>query len=88
MRQIEAAPGAIGYSLGADLLTLRLYTLCAWKSDSHLRDFVNAAPHSRASAAFRQGMREPSVFVRWEVQGTDLPLAWAEAVQRQNADIA
>jgi hypothetical protein len=85
MRQIEGAQGAMGYSVGGDILRLQLYTLSAWESDAHLQAFVQAAPHARAADAFRHGMGKPSVFVRWTVRGAELPLGWTDALRRQGA---
>src|SRR4051812_21931399 len=80
MRQVEAAPGVAGYSLGADFLRLHFHTLSAWEDDAALRAFVGGAPHAEAAETFRSDMRVPSIFVRWTVQGGNLPLTWADAL--------
>ena len=84
-RQIEAAKGIVGYSLAADLLTMRFYNLSVWEDDAQLQAFVKASPHVGAIAVFRDGMRAPTVFVRWTVSGAELPLTWADALLRQRA---
>jgi hypothetical protein len=85
MRQVEAAPGAVGYSLGGDLLKLHFHTLSAWEDDASLRAFVGASPHTTAARAFSQGMRVPSIFAHWTVRGAELPLRWPDALERQRS---
>lgn len=85
MRQMEAVPGVIGYSLGADLPSLQFYTLSAWDDEAHLREFVRGLPHGPAMKAFRHDMRAPSIFARWTVGGPELPLTWADALAHQRA---
>lgn len=85
MNQVKSAPGAVGYSLGADLPSLQFYTLSAWEDEASLREFVRKLAHGQAMKEFRNDMRVPSIFVRWEVHGADLPLAWADALKRQQA---
>jgi hypothetical protein len=85
MRQVDTAPGAIGYSFRMDLFRLQLHTLSAWQDEAQLWAFVRADPHAAAAQAYRTGMRAPSVFVQWEAWGADLPLVWSEALRRQRA---
>jgi hypothetical protein len=82
MKQVESAPGAVGYSLGAHLPGLNFYTLSAWEDDESLRAFSRALQHGQALRTFHRDMREPSPFIRWSVRGADLPLAWSDALSR------
>ena len=82
MKQIEAAPGAVGYSLGSHLPGLNFYTLSAWIDEESLRAFSRAFQHGNALRAFHRDMRSPSPFIRWHVRGRDLPLHWPAALER------
>jgi hypothetical protein len=82
MKQVESAPGALGYSLGVHLPGLYFYTLSAWKDDESLRAFSRAMQHGEALRVFHRDMRMPSPFIRWPVRGADLPLRWPDALER------
>jgi len=82
MKQVEAAPGGVGYSLGSHLPGLYFYTLSAWQDEESLRAFSRALQHGQALRAFHRDMRGPSPFIRWQVRGKDLPLRWADALAR------
>jgi hypothetical protein len=81
-KQVEAASGAVGYSLGAHLPGLLFYTLSVWEDEDSLRRFSRSLQHSDAMRAFHHDMRMPSPFIRWQVMGADLPLKWPEALER------
>jgi hypothetical protein len=84
-RQVKAAPGVVGYSLGADLLKLHFHTLSVWEDAGSLRAFARAFAHEEARQAFATDKRAPSIFVQWSVRGADLPLSWRDALARQRA---
>ncbi|MGH2585710.1 MAG: DUF3291 domain-containing protein [Dehalococcoidia bacterium] len=84
-RQVKAAPGVVGYSLGGDLLKLYFYTLSVWEDAGSLQAFARAFAHEEAREAFGTDMRAPSIFVQWSVRGADLPLTWKDALARQRA---
>jgi hypothetical protein len=81
-KQVEAAPGSMGYSLGGHLPRLYLYSLSAWQDEDSLRAFSRAVQHGQTLKAFHRDMRGPSPFIRWQVRGRDLPLRWADALER------
>jgi heme-degrading monooxygenase HmoA len=83
MKQANAAPGIIGWSLGADLLKLEFHTLSAWESADALRRFVGEGSHRAAAEAFERDLRRKSIFVYYQVSGRDLPLTWKDAIARQ-----
>ena len=64
MKQVEAAPGVLGYSLGSHLPGLSFYTLSAWQDDDSLRAFSRALQHGQALKTFHRDMRAPSPFIR------------------------
>jgi hypothetical protein len=85
MKQADEAAGIVGWSLGANLPTLEFYTLSAWQDEDSLRAFIRAGDHGEALRKFARDMRRDSIFVQFTVTGRDLPLAWRDAVARQNA---
>jgi hypothetical protein len=83
-RQVDAAPGVVGWSLGANLLKLEFYTLSAWEDAGSLQRFAHEATHGAVMREFAGDMRRKSLFVHYTVRGSELPLAWKEALRRQN----
>jgi hypothetical protein len=83
-RQIEAAPGVVGWSLGTNLLKLEFYTLSAWEDVESLQRFAHDAEHGAIMQEFAGDRRRKSLFVHYTVRGTELPLSWKEALRRQN----
>ena len=88
MKQLEEVPGLVGWSLGADLAKLEFHTLSAWEDAESLRAFTTSAAHGQALAKFERDMRADSVFVMFSVLGKELPLRWADAIARQEAQLA
>jgi heme-degrading monooxygenase HmoA len=88
MRQLEGVPGLVGWSLGADLPRLEFHTLSAWEDAESLRAFTTSAAHGQALAKFEGDMRADSVFVQFSLLGKELPLRWADAIARQEAQLA
>ena len=82
MKQVQAAPGVVGYSLGSHLPGLSFYTLSAWQDEESLRAFSRALQHGQALKMFHLDTRSPSPFIRWQVRGKDLPLHWPDALAR------
>lgn len=83
MEQVDAAPGIVGWSLGANLPTLEFFTLSAWEDAASLRAFVRTAAHGAATTRFERARRRESIFVQFPVLGRELPLRWDDAISRQ-----
>ena len=83
MKQINDAPGIVGWSLGTDILKLEFHTLSAWEDGAALRRFTHAGSHNDALQAFEKDLRRKSIFVYYKVLGRDLPLSWKDAIERQ-----
>ena len=83
MKQINDAPGIVGWSLGTDILKLEFHTLSAWEDGAALRRFTHAGSHNDALQAFEKDLRRKSIFVYYKVLGRDLPLSWKDATERQ-----
>lgn len=85
MKEIDTAPGAVGWALASNLPTLEFLTVSAWESAEDLRRFLHAGAHGESAARFAHDMRRKSIFVQYRVAGRDLPLHWEDAVARQAA---
>ena len=82
-KQANAAPGAMGWSLGANLATKDFFTLSAWEDGASLHAFVQSGEHAAAMKRFEGIMRQRSLLLRYAVVGRDLPLTWDDALARQ-----
>ena len=80
-RQLRTSGGLIGYSLRAQLVVKRFWTLSAWEDEAAMQRFVRAQPHIEIMTALAPHMGKTS-FVRWKVMGSELPLDWDEALKR------
>ena len=87
-KQIDSTPGVIGWSLWANLRKLEFHTLSAWEDAESLRAFVSAGAHGGGVEKFAGVMRRDSIFVQYGVLGKNLPLAWDDAIARQEAQLA
>jgi heme-degrading monooxygenase HmoA len=87
-KQVDEAPGVVGWSLAANLFKMEFYTLSAWEDAESLQRFAREAEHGAVSREFELDMRRPSLFVHYGVKGRDLPLSWKDAVIRQDAVLA
>jgi hypothetical protein len=81
-RQLRGAAGLIGYSMEARPFQLRFWTLSAWRNEDSLQAFVGQRPHEKAMRAVAPLMGA-TAFTRWRVAGSDLPLTWAKAHERE-----
>jgi hypothetical protein len=82
--QLANAEGLVGYSLLAEPLSKRFWTLSAWCSEEDLAAFARALPHADVMRELRPHMG-PTGFVTWSVPGSDLPVHWQEAKARLTA---
>lgn len=84
-RQLRHSRGLVGYSLRSELLSRRFWTLSAWEDELALQAFVRTLPHARIMKMMAPRMRANS-FIRWMVKGSELPLSWADALRRLQAN--
>ncbi|MFD7631820.1 DUF3291 domain-containing protein [Streptomyces sp. NPDC059851] len=85
--QIRKAPGAHGAALRARVGARTFLTLSAWENRDALYRFAGSEPHrsnSRAAAAFMKD----SAFTFWTAPASALPVTWAEAERRLDAQRA
>jgi heme-degrading monooxygenase HmoA len=80
-RQLSTAEGLIGYSLWAKPIAKRYWTLSAWKDEAALMAFALGAPHVETMSRLQPDMARTR-FVRWTVRGSEIPVAWDEALRR------
>lgn len=83
MKQANAAPGIVGWALGADLPRLEFHTLSAWQDAPSLRRFIQAGAHGRTFQAHKSDMRRKTTLIYFKVLGRDFPLTWNDAIARQ-----
>ena len=79
--QLRRSRGLIGYSLRAEPMAKRFWTLSAWQDEASLQDFVPAHPHARTMTALTPHMGATR-FIRWTLEGSQLPPSWDDALRR------
>jgi heme-degrading monooxygenase HmoA len=77
-RQLDGAPGLVGYSLDANPFARRYWTLSVWEDQKALDRFVAANPHRQVMARLRSQLG-PTRFTTWEAAGSALPPTWPDA---------
>ncbi len=81
MGQLQLTEGLVGYTLFAQPLAKRFWTLSVWKDEAALARFVHAQPHARTMELMTPRLRLTR-FVRWRVKGSELPPSWGDALER------
>ena len=82
MKQADAAPGIVGWSLGFNLFTLDFYTLSVWQDNESLRRFVREGEHLISLTEFEHDLRRSTTFVHYKLLGRDVPAKWKDALER------
>jgi heme-degrading monooxygenase HmoA len=80
-RQLEGTPGLVGYSLLAQPVRKTFWTLSAWTDEDALNAFARTMPHLAVMGKLRPQMG-PTRFVTWTAQGSAVPVAWDDAIER------
>jgi len=78
MRQLAKSRGLIGYSLGAEVMLKRFWTISVWEDRQSLRDFVEQIPHSRIMQELAPHM-DKTGFAEWTLRAAEIPIPWAVA---------
>jgi len=81
MRQLKNSHGLIGYSLNAQMLRKRFFTLSVWEDQQALMDFVEEIPHSEIMQKLKPHMGKTK-FVQWKVRAPEIPIQWKSALTR------
>ncbi len=77
-RQLHKSNGLIGYSLDAQPLHRRFWTLSVWEDPKSLMGFVRQVPHSKIMQVLAPHMGKTQ-FVQWKVTSKDIPPRWKDA---------
>jgi hypothetical protein len=77
-RQLKSSRGLIGYSLRAQLLGKKAWTISVWEDEGALLEFVEKSPH--VDTMKKVGLGEARRFVRWKLLGSDVPPKWEDAL--------
>jgi len=80
-RQLHNSKGLIGYSLHAQPLHRRFWTLSVWADQQSLMNFVREIPHGKIMQALRPHM-DKTQFVQWKLTGAEVPPDWNQAKAR------
>jgi hypothetical protein len=80
-RQLQTAPGLVGYSKLGRPWAKRFWTLSAWEDEAALAVFIGTDPHARAMTELIPRMGATR-FVRWTLPGRALPPTWDDALRR------
>ena len=80
-RQLHRSSGLIGYSLHAQPLRRRFWTLSVWEDQQSLMSFVRHVPHAKIMQILAPHMRKTQ-FAQWKVTIKDIPPSWDQAKTR------
>jgi hypothetical protein len=78
-KQLNTATGLIGYSLRAQLLGKKAWTISVWQNEAALREFVGRSPH--VDTMKKVSLGEERKFVRWKLMGSEIPPKWHDALK-------
>jgi heme-degrading monooxygenase HmoA len=77
-KQLKGSRGLIGYSLRAQLLGKKAWTLSVWEDERALNEFVRKSPH--VDTMRKVSLGEARKFVRWKLLGSEVPPKWDDAL--------
>jgi hypothetical protein len=77
-QQLAKSNGLVGYSVGAELLSRRFWTVSVWENRQSLMDFVHEIPHSRIMQVLVPDMGKTR-FAEWTVRTAEIPVRWSDA---------
>jgi hypothetical protein len=82
--QLNESRGLVGYSLRAQLLGKKAWTLSVWEDENALAEFVQKSPHVDTMKTIE--LSQERKFVRWKLLGSDVPPSWDQALERLQKD--
>ena len=77
--QLAETVGLVGYSLRAELLRRRFWTLSVWEDEGALQQFIHQGYHSEVMTVLVPDMAETN-FVRHPIKGSEYPPSWKSAL--------
>ncbi len=78
--QLAETAGLIGYSLRAELLRRRFWTLSVWEDEGALQQFVHHGYHPGVMTVLVPDMGKTN-FVRHRIKGSEYPPSWESALR-------
>lgn len=88
MRQLDGAPGIVGWAMAADIPKLEFHTASVWEDAEALRRFNASGAHAVALTRYGDAMKRRGTFVQYRIRGADLPIDWDVARARVDERIA
>ena len=80
-RQLAESEGLIGYSMDANVVGKKVWTLSVWEDAEALRRFVHRTPHDEIMRDLLPDIGRTE-FVRWKAKGSSVPPDWGAAKER------
>lgn len=80
--QLRRTEGLLGYSFKAHIWQKDYWTLSVWEDQKALDAFIRTEPHVSVMKSMSGAMGQTK-FTSWQVEGSELPVIWAEALGRQ-----
>jgi len=77
-KQLAKSSGLVGYTVGAEFLSRRFWTISVWEDRQSLIDFVHEIPHSRIMQVLVPHMGKTG-FAEWTVRSAEISVRWADA---------
>ena len=81
-KQLKQTRGLARYSVRADFLRKRFWTLTVWKDKKFIDSFVQLEPHAEAVRKFKDWAGEGAAFVEWSTANSSID--WDIAMQKLN----
>ncbi len=78
--QLAETVGLVGYSLRAEFLHRRFWTLSVWEDEGALQQFVHQGFHPGVMTVLVPDMGETN-FVRHPIKGSEYPPSWKSALR-------
>ena len=79
-KQLKQTQGLARYSVKADFLHKRFWTLTIWKNKKFMDSFVPLEPHAEAIRKFKDWAGKGAAFVEWN--STNSSIDWDTAMQK------
>ncbi len=65
----------------AQIFGKKAWTLSVWEDEAALDEFVGKLPHSDVMKEISYQLTGGQKFVRWKIQGSNLPPKWDDALR-------
>lgn len=78
-KQLKTSPGAIAYSVRAQLFGKKAWTVSIWEDEGTVKEFTKTGEHLKAMGTFPLG--HGAKFVRWKIRGSEIPPSWTRALE-------